>query len=161
MLAAYSLEIEMGSVPIRDINLPSSPCVYLIRNSAGDVLYVGQSEDLNGGWKNDQKLSSLIGEPGLSLSYLEVPADSLYAVEKALISVFSPPLNDQKPAKGLSAVRRRAGLTQKELAERVGVTETTIRNWENNRSGAEWFDRVARLCETLQCQPKDLLELKD
>ena len=49
-------------------------------------------------------------------------------------------------------------MTQRQLAELVGVTETTVRNWENNRSGVDWFERVARLCKALGCSPADLVK---
>lgn len=56
----------------------------------------------------------------------------------------------------VAELRRKISITQRELAEQVGVTETTVRNWENNRSGVEWFQRVSRLCEALNCSPNDL-----
>jgi transcriptional regulator with XRE-family HTH domain len=49
-------------------------------------------------------------------------------------------------------------MTQLELAERVGVTEGTISNWESGRSGGvEWIKNVVLLCEVLECQLPDLL----
>lgn len=59
----------------------------------------------------------------------------------------------------VATLRKRLNLTQRELAELVGVTETTIRNWENNRSGIEWFERIAKLCDALQCDPADLFRM--
>ncbi|WP_348535500.1 helix-turn-helix transcriptional regulator [Komarekiella delphini-convector] len=56
----------------------------------------------------------------------------------------------------VAELRKRLDLTQRELADLVGVTETTVRNWENNRSGIEWFERIAKLCDALQCAPNDL-----
>ncbi|WP_272819172.1 helix-turn-helix transcriptional regulator [Scytonema hofmannii] len=56
----------------------------------------------------------------------------------------------------VAKLRKRLDLTQRQLADLVGVTETTIRNWENNRSGVEWFERVTKLCEALKCTPNDL-----
>lgn len=35
----------------------------------------------------------------------------------------------------LKAVRVNAGLTQKELAEKIGKSETTIVKWENDQTG--------------------------
>ncbi|MGL5877237.1 MAG: helix-turn-helix transcriptional regulator [Xenococcaceae cyanobacterium] len=61
------------------------------------------------------------------------------------------------PVSQISKLREKAGLTQRELALKVGVTETTIRNYEKGRSILEWIERVARLCEILQCEPKDLI----
>jgi transcriptional regulator with XRE-family HTH domain len=54
--------------------------------------------------------------------------------------------------------RDRLGLTQKELANLLGVTENTVANWENGRSGFEQFARVVLLCNTLNCEAKDLIE---
>jgi transcriptional regulator with XRE-family HTH domain len=56
----------------------------------------------------------------------------------------------------VAELRKKLPITQRQLAERVGVTETTVRNWENNRSGVEWFERIAKLCEALNCSPNDL-----
>lgn len=56
----------------------------------------------------------------------------------------------------VAELRKRLNLTQRQLADSVGVTETTVRNWENNRSGVEWFERIAKLCDALQCTPNDL-----
>jgi len=60
------------------------------------------------------------------------------------------------PVSRVAELRKKLALTQRELADLVGVTETTIRNWENNRSGVEWFERIAKLCGALQCNPKEL-----
>ncbi|MEP1079353.1 helix-turn-helix domain-containing protein [Leptolyngbya sp. PL-A3] len=57
-------------------------------------------------------------------------------------------------------LRKAQGLTQRQLADLVGVTESTIRNWENNRNGIEWLVRVANLCSALKCDPAALVEFK-
>ncbi|MBE9137642.1 helix-turn-helix transcriptional regulator [Nodosilinea sp. LEGE 07088] len=57
----------------------------------------------------------------------------------------------------IEALRKSKKLTQLELAQQVGVTETTIANWEKGRSGIEWIDRLIRLCAALECTPEDLL----
>ena len=57
----------------------------------------------------------------------------------------------------ISKLREEQQLTQLELANQVGVTETTIANWERGRSGLEWLDRLIRLCAALKCTPEDLL----
>ena len=56
----------------------------------------------------------------------------------------------------IAELRVALNMTQRQLAEAVGVTETTIRNWERNRNGVEWFVRVAKLCTALNCNPNDL-----
>ena len=57
-------------------------------------------------------------------------------------------------------LRKQRNLTQLELALQVGVTETTIANWERGRKGLEAIEKVIRLCEILHCQPEELIELK-
>ena len=59
----------------------------------------------------------------------------------------------------IAALRDEAGLTQLDLSRLVGVTETTIANWEKGRSGLEWIERLIRLCKALNCAPEDLLDL--
>lgn len=55
-------------------------------------------------------------------------------------------------------LRQRVGITQKQLAELIGVTEITVANWERGRTGMEEFQRVARLCSVLKCKPDELYE---
>lgn len=62
------------------------------------------------------------------------------------------------PMSKIAELREAVGLTQRELADLVGVTDTTIRNYEKGRSALEWIERVIRLCEALQCEPKDLID---
>lgn len=58
----------------------------------------------------------------------------------------------------ISTLREQSGLTQRELALIVGVTETTIANWERGRSGLEWIDRLIKLCKALDCSLEDLID---
>jgi len=65
------------------------------------------------------------------------------------------------PMSRVAELRKARTLTQRELADLVGVTETTVRNWENNRSGVDWFERVAKLCQALNCSPDQLIKYVD
>lgn len=63
-----------------------------------------------------------------------------------------------KPKSNIADLRRRAKMTQLELSQKVGVTETTIANWEKNRGGGlELIERFVRLCEALDCSAQDLI----
>lgn len=55
-------------------------------------------------------------------------------------------------------LREKAGLTQLELSRLVGVTESTIQNWESGRTGIDHIERIIRFCKALNCQVEDLIE---
>jgi transcriptional regulator with XRE-family HTH domain len=61
------------------------------------------------------------------------------------------------PVSNVAILRERAKLTQRELADLVGVTESTIRNLERNRNGIEQIERVVRLCKALNCNADELI----
>lgn len=63
-----------------------------------------------------------------------------------------------KLVSNIAELREHAGLTQRELALVVGVTETTIANWERGRSGLEWIERLIKLCDALDCELTDLIK---
>jgi transcriptional regulator with XRE-family HTH domain len=57
----------------------------------------------------------------------------------------------------IAQLREQAGLTQRELSLILGVTETTIANWERGRSGLDWIERLIKLCKALNCNLEDLI----
>ena len=61
----------------------------------------------------------------------------------------------------IKALRRLQNLKQTELAEIVGVSEVTIRNWETGRTGTDLIVQIARLCRALDCQVEDLVKDDD
>jgi DNA-binding transcriptional regulator YiaG len=54
-------------------------------------------------------------------------------------------------------MRQRVGMTQRELALELDVTEATVQNWERGRVSATQIQRVLELCELLECQVEDLV----
>lgn len=58
----------------------------------------------------------------------------------------------------IKQLREEEQITQLELSQLVGVTETSIQNWERGRSGIEQIERVVKLCKALDCNPSDLIE---
>ncbi len=57
---------------------------------------------------------------------------------------------------GLWACRLAAGLTQRQLAEAIGGTQTTVRKLERQARGA-YPRTIRRLCEALGVAPEDLI----
>ncbi|NJL10935.1 MAG: helix-turn-helix transcriptional regulator [Calothrix sp. SM1_7_51] len=58
----------------------------------------------------------------------------------------------------IASLREKAGLTQLELSRRVGVTESTIQNWESGRTGTDHIERVIKFCQALNCTVEELIE---
>lgn len=57
---------------------------------------------------------------------------------------------------GLWACRLASGLTQRQVAERIGGNQTTIRELERLERGA-YIKTITRLCRALEVSPEDLL----
>ncbi len=57
---------------------------------------------------------------------------------------------------GLWACRQAAGLTQRQLAEMMGSSQTTVRKLEQQSRGA-YPKTIQRLCRALEVTPEDLL----
>lgn len=61
-----------------------------------------------------------------------------------------------KDINAIATLRKRAGLTQLELADQLGVSENTIANWEKG-SASKWIRQLYKLCSLLHCSLDDLL----
>ena len=62
-----------------------------------------------------------------------------------------------KLATYIKSRRQNIGMTQKQLAESVGVTDVTISRWESGQRDPVWYQFV-KLCEVLGINPLDFME---
>lgn len=65
---------------------------------------------------------------------------------------------EKKAKPRIAGLREKSGLTQLELSRLVGVTETTIQNWESGRTGTDQIERIIKFCKALNCQVEELIE---
>ena len=56
--------------------------------------------------------------------------------------------------------RENLGLTQRQLADIVGIDVSTLRNWESGRNGLDVIHKIAKLCNALDCFPDDLVAIE-
>ena len=56
----------------------------------------------------------------------------------------------------IKAIRKSRGMTQEQLAEKLGVVKATISSWEIDRTQVK-MENVVELCEALGCQSDDLI----
>jgi len=61
----------------------------------------------------------------------------------------------------IAKLREEKNMTQRQIAEALGVDVSTVRNWEKGRDGVKMFIRVAKLCELFNCSPSELYELEE
>jgi transcriptional regulator with XRE-family HTH domain len=54
------------------------------------------------------------------------------------------------------ALRRRAGMTQQELADKLGVGPATIANWERSRSDPSAYQLI-RLAKVFAVDPREIV----
>jgi putative transcriptional regulator len=51
-------------------------------------------------------------------------------------------------------------MRSKELAERIGITEQNVSLLKSGKVKGIRFDTLEKICETLECQPSDILEYR-
>lgn len=57
----------------------------------------------------------------------------------------------------LDSLLARRGMTGRELAERIGLSETQLSLFRSGKVRGIRFSTLARMCEELECRPGDLL----
>lgn len=58
----------------------------------------------------------------------------------------------------LDAMLARRGMTGKQLAERMGISETQLSLFRSGKVRGIRFATIARMCAVLECRPGDLLD---
>ena len=58
---------------------------------------------------------------------------------------------------GIKVQRKKAGLTQIQLAEAIGVTQANVSIWENGKS-LPTADKLKKISEILNCSIEDLFK---
>lgn len=72
-------------------------------------------------------------------------------------SIYDKVLEEDRQRSPLVALREKVGLTQEALADALGVTDHTVRNWEKGRAEPRLtISQTKILCRVLQCSLEDL-----
>ncbi len=61
----------------------------------------------------------------------------------------------------LDRILTERGMTQKELAERIGITPANLNIFTTGKARAVRFSTLEAICRELDCQPGDLLKNED
>ena len=58
----------------------------------------------------------------------------------------------------LDVMMAKRKMSSGELAEKIGITPANLSILKNNKAKAIRFSTLEKICEVLDCQPKDILE---
>lgn len=58
----------------------------------------------------------------------------------------------------LDAILKARGVTAKELAAKIGVSETHLSQFRSGKVKGVRFETLAKLCAALRCKPGDLID---
>ncbi|MER5718901.1 helix-turn-helix transcriptional regulator [Streptomyces sp. NPDC002132] len=72
-----------------------------------------------------------------------------------------PPEEEHRVQVHLDRLLAERGMTLSELATRVGVTVANLSVLKNDRAKAIRFSTLTALCHELDCQPGDLLSVRE
>lgn len=72
-----------------------------------------------------------------------------------------PPTDSHRIQLHIDTLLAQRGMTLTELAERVGLTLANLSILKNGRARAIRFSTLTALCDVLECQPGDLLSLRN
>ncbi|MDW7798644.1 helix-turn-helix transcriptional regulator [Streptococcus canis] len=60
----------------------------------------------------------------------------------------------------LETLLKARGMTSKELAEKIGITEANLSILRTGKAKGIRFGTLSRICKALDCQPGELLEYR-
>ncbi|MBO8186435.1 helix-turn-helix domain-containing protein [Streptomyces spirodelae] len=72
-----------------------------------------------------------------------------------------PPEEEHRVQAHLDRLLAERGMTLSELAARVGVTVVNLSILKNDRAKAIRFSTLTAICRELDCQPGDLLSIRE
>lgn len=169
--------LELPSLPLEwRRGLPKCRACYLAIKSNGEVLYVGQTQNLQKRWKSHHFLKTL-DLAGTRIAWLEVSDESLLpAIEAALIEYFHPPLNKRpgnpyyhKKEKSdrevfcrlrILMADRAKPLNQRQVALATGLSATTINQLCRNNFSLIDVETIKKICTYFKCEVGDLLVIR-
>ncbi len=89
------------------------------------------------------------------LDTVERCTDCMVKIGGLLLQMENEPESNPKVC-GIRACRKAAGMTQGELAEKIGVARNTLAMWETQRSNPR-IGTLCKLADVLDCTVDDLL----
>lgn len=60
----------------------------------------------------------------------------------------------------LNEALKNAGMTSKELASKIGITEANLSILRSNKAKAIRFETLEKICYYLDCTPADIIQLE-
>lgn len=130
---------ELPSLPLEwRLGLPKCAGLYLVISFTGEVLYVGQSTNLNKRWLSHHRQAELEKIEGVRIAWIEVTDTTLLmSIESALIKHFEPYFNQRRGIRvtenfdsPMKKLRFKVNLRTVDVACKINVAESTVRNWE-------------------------------
>lgn len=61
----------------------------------------------------------------------------------------------------LDVMMAKRHMSLNELADKVGITYVNLSKIKNNKVNAVRFSTLSKICETLECEPGDILKFSD
>ena len=88
--------LTMRRLALADVgDLPHAPGIYIVLDSDGRVLYVGQTSDLRSRWSTHQRRQQAVEIPRVELAYVLCDLEDLKQLERAYITQLQPEWNGQ------------------------------------------------------------------